>query len=188
MEKTVSIKVRPKDVEIAKKAAEAAAKTYNELSGRDVEYDVEGSLNDDRYVEYTYLLHLTQFRLLSAGGIKLVNGGRRITVDNTLDERLHLLEDRVGSFCVSMSSNLTSIPMLPDVARDSQRSLWPQREPKILQLNASSMISELRTHPNDILLCAIIIPVHYERNRLMESTRKFMMTKNAFQKEGKVFV
>jgi len=31
----------------------------------------------------------------SAGGVKLVSGTRRITVNNTLDERLQLLEDRV---------------------------------------------------------------------------------------------
>ncbi|KAF9234338.1 ATPase V1/A1 complex subunit E [Melanogaster broomeanus] len=32
----------------------------------------------------------------SAGGIKLVSGSRRITIDNTLDERLRLLEDRAS--------------------------------------------------------------------------------------------
>ena len=32
----------------------------------------------------------------SAGGVKLVSGSRRITLDNTLDERLRLLEDRVS--------------------------------------------------------------------------------------------
>lgn len=30
-----------------------------------------------------------------AGGIKLISGSKRITLDNTLDERLRLLEDRV---------------------------------------------------------------------------------------------
>jgi hypothetical protein len=33
-----------------------------------------------------------------AGGVKLVNGNNRITLDNTLDERLRLLEDRVCDF------------------------------------------------------------------------------------------
>ena len=32
----------------------------------------------------------------SSGGINLVNGSKRITIDNTLDERLRLLEDRVS--------------------------------------------------------------------------------------------
>ena len=31
----------------------------------------------------------------SSGGVKLISGSRRITLDNTLDERLRLLEDRV---------------------------------------------------------------------------------------------
>ena len=33
--------------------------------------------------------------LFRSGGVKLVSGSRRITLDNTLDERLRLLEDRV---------------------------------------------------------------------------------------------
>ena len=33
----------------------------------------------------------------SAGGVKLISGTERITLDNTLDERLRLLEDRVCS-------------------------------------------------------------------------------------------
>jgi hypothetical protein len=31
----------------------------------------------------------------SAGGVKLISGTKRISIDNTLDERLRLLEDRV---------------------------------------------------------------------------------------------
>jgi V-type H+-transporting ATPase subunit E len=34
--------------------------------------------------------------MFSAGGVKLVSSSRRITIDNTLDERLRLLEDKVG--------------------------------------------------------------------------------------------
>jgi ATP synthase (E/31 kDa) subunit len=33
----------------------------------------------------------------SAGGVMLASGSRRIRLDNTLDERLRLLEDRVRS-------------------------------------------------------------------------------------------
>lgn len=36
---------------------------------------------------------------ISAGGIKLVSGSHRITLNNTLDERLRLLEDRVSTIC-----------------------------------------------------------------------------------------
>lgn len=31
----------------------------------------------------------------SAGGVRLVSGNERITIDNTLDQRLHLLEEQV---------------------------------------------------------------------------------------------
>lgn len=49
--------------------------------------------------------------MCSSGGVKLVSGSRRITLDNTLDERLRLLEDRVrhvgvidGSYVSDISS------------------------------------------------------------------------------------
>ena len=57
--------------------------------------------------------------LYSAGGVKLVNGNNRITLDNTLDERLRLLEDRV---CFSIRSySAVSHPlskMLPEIRND----------------------------------------------------------------------
>ncbi|KAG6376716.1 ATPase V1 A1 complex subunit E [Boletus reticuloceps] len=85
MEPHVTLIVREKDTEQAQKAAEAAAETYTQLSGRQVASDIQGTLSDQ-----------------SSGGIKLVNGSKRITIDNTLDERLRLLEDR----------------MLPEIRRD----------------------------------------------------------------------
>ncbi|KAG5645936.1 hypothetical protein DXG03_004725 [Asterophora parasitica] len=78
LESSVTVHSRAKDEELAKKAAEGAATAYKEISGREVQWAVEGSLSDD-----------------SAGGVKLVSGTRRITLDNTLDERLRLLEDRM---------------------------------------------------------------------------------------------
>ncbi|KAG6878476.1 hypothetical protein C0993_006318 [Termitomyces sp. T159_Od127] len=78
LEPTVAVYARPQDVELVKQAASNAQKSYTEISGRNVEYEVEGSLSDD-----------------AAGGVKLVSGSRRITLDNTLDERLRLLEDRM---------------------------------------------------------------------------------------------
>ena len=41
------------------------------------------------------MIHELIDRSFSAGGVVLVNDAKRITVDNTLDERLRLLEDRV---------------------------------------------------------------------------------------------
>ena len=44
-----------------------------------------------------FRLPLSDFLLFtSAGGLKLVSSDQRITLNNTLDERLWLLEDRVG--------------------------------------------------------------------------------------------
>ncbi|KAI0036402.1 ATPase V1/A1 complex subunit E [Vararia minispora EC-137] len=78
LEPSATVFAREKDVGIAKRAAEGAKARYTEMSEREVEVDVEGSLNDD-----------------VAGGIVLVSGSKRITLNNTLDERLRLLEDRM---------------------------------------------------------------------------------------------
>ncbi|KII85601.1 hypothetical protein PLICRDRAFT_116305 [Plicaturopsis crispa FD-325 SS-3] len=78
LEPSVTVHSRPKDVELVKQASASAAETYKEISGREVTVEVEGSLSDE-----------------GAGGIKLVSGSNRITIDNTLDERLRLLEDRM---------------------------------------------------------------------------------------------
>ncbi|KAF8664123.1 hypothetical protein AX16_000813 [Volvariella volvacea WC 439] len=78
LEPTVIIYARKSDVEAVEKAANNATKQYKEISGRDIDATVEGRLSDDL-----------------AGGVKLISGSRRITLDNTLDERLRLLEDRM---------------------------------------------------------------------------------------------
>ncbi|PBK95328.1 ATPase V1/A1 complex subunit E [Armillaria gallica] len=78
LEPSVTLFARKQDVSLVEKAAANAATTYKEISGREVKYTIEGSLGGD-----------------GAGGIKLLNGSRRITIDNTLDERLRLLEDRM---------------------------------------------------------------------------------------------
>ncbi|KAH7869807.1 ATPase, V1/A1 complex, subunit E [Lentinula edodes] len=78
MEPSVVVHCRKVDVSVVEEAASSAANTYKETSGRDVNVDVKGTLSDD-----------------IAGGVKLVSGSGRITLDNTLDERLRLLEDRM---------------------------------------------------------------------------------------------
>ncbi|KAI1798155.1 ATPase V1/A1 complex subunit E [Ganoderma leucocontextum] len=78
LEPEVTVHARQKDVETVQRAADGAAGQYNEISGRTVKPTVEGSLSNE-----------------IAGGIKLVSGTKRITIDNTLDERLRLLEDRM---------------------------------------------------------------------------------------------
>lgn len=48
MESNVTLIVRAKDVDRAQKAGEAAAETYSQLSGRQIAFDVQGSLSDER--------------------------------------------------------------------------------------------------------------------------------------------
>lgn len=54
-----------------------------------------------------------------AGGIKLISGSKRITIDNTLDERLRLLEDRVGIYS-SPAFTISDLcrQMLPEIRKD----------------------------------------------------------------------
>ncbi|KXN82958.1 V-type proton ATPase subunit E 1 [Leucoagaricus sp. SymC.cos] len=85
MEPKVIIHTRTQDADVAKQAAKAASQTYRDLTGRSVEFEIEADLGGE-----------------GAGGVKLVNASRRITVDNTLDERLRLLEER----------------MLPEIGKD----------------------------------------------------------------------
>jgi len=78
LEPEVTVHAREVDVGIVETAAESAANQYTEISGRTVNVTVEGVLSNE-----------------IAGGVKLISGTRRITLDNTLDERLRLLEDRM---------------------------------------------------------------------------------------------
>ncbi|CAE7139617.1 unnamed protein product [Rhizoctonia solani] len=78
LETSATVSAREKDVALVQKAVQAAQAEYKDISGRDVTVEVEGTLPEN-----------------SAGGIKLTSGTRRITIDNTLDERLRLLEDRM---------------------------------------------------------------------------------------------
>ncbi|PSR78036.1 hypothetical protein PHLCEN_2v7599 [Hermanssonia centrifuga] len=82
LEPEVTVHTREKDVEIAERAVENAKNVYTEISGRTVKTSVNGSLSND-------------LQRCSAGGVTLISGSNRITIDNTLDERLRLLEDRM---------------------------------------------------------------------------------------------
>ncbi|KAI0929545.1 hypothetical protein AcV7_005377 [Taiwanofungus camphoratus] len=78
LEPNVTVHARKTDVEIVQRAVDGAAKQYTEVSGRTVNAVVKGTLSND-----------------IAGGVKLISGSQRITLDNTLDERLRLLEDKM---------------------------------------------------------------------------------------------
>lgn len=55
MEPNVTLIVREKDVDLAQKAGEAAAETYNQLSGRRIVFDVQGALSNEGYVSISFL-------------------------------------------------------------------------------------------------------------------------------------
>lgn len=92
---TVTLAHRPKDSDIVKTSADAALKQYKEVSGRESKLDFDGSLPDD-----------------SAGGIIGSTMQGRIKVDNTLDERLKILEEK-ACHCCCKGRELTA----SDVAR-----------------------------------------------------------------------
>jgi len=78
LEPSVVVHCRPLDEELVQGATEAAKDRYTEISGRKTEAEVHATLSDS-----------------GAGGVKLIAGSNRIVMDNTLDERLELLEDRM---------------------------------------------------------------------------------------------
>ena len=65
--------------DIINKAGDAALKRYKEISGKDSKIDYQTKVSDE-----------------SAGGIVGSIMHRRIKVDNTLDERLKILEEKVS--------------------------------------------------------------------------------------------
>ncbi|WPG97357.1 V-type proton ATPase subunit E [Acrodontium crateriforme] len=76
-ENKVTLRCRAKDDEAVKKAAEAASKEFKDNLKRDVEVVVD---EKERLPEE------------SSGGIVLLNGTGKIDINNTFEERLHLLE------------------------------------------------------------------------------------------------
>lgn len=64
------------------KASKNAASKYKEMTGRSVEVKLEEGLNDDE-----------------AGGVIGSSMGGKIKINNTLDERLKLLEEKVRHAC-----------------------------------------------------------------------------------------
>ncbi|SAM84803.1 probable Vacuolar ATP synthase subunit E [Ustilago bromivora] len=78
MESKVTVTVRSNDVQLAQEAAKQAEKDFKDKSGKDASVTVQEGLNKD-----------------SAGGVALSGHAGKITINNTLEERLRLLEDRM---------------------------------------------------------------------------------------------
>lgn len=78
MEPTVIIRVRKSDVSVAKDAAKSAAENFSKKAGFAVSFIVDETNFLDKDL---------------AGGVVVVNGSNKISVNNTLDERLKLLSE-----------------------------------------------------------------------------------------------
>lgn len=119
LEPSATVHCRPKDESITKSASEAAEKQYTDISGRKCDVDVKTTLSDSECVLSAQQLSKDVINIAicrSAGGIKLVAGNNRITMDNTLDERLKLLEDRVNKAQHSVQSPYSFLTIFLDVA------------------------------------------------------------------------
>lgn len=98
MEKDIKVSGRPKDHAILEKAAGEAAEEFEKNAGFKVHLEVNDDLGDKSYVlPSSFFLRLPSLTrcFRRAGGISLKGYGSRITVNNTLDERLRLLEERM---------------------------------------------------------------------------------------------
>jgi V-type H+-transporting ATPase subunit E len=93
-ESKVAVRVKKSDTDVAKKAADAAAKEYKEKTGKDtkVELDESDPLPADSYVTAPLTFPIAQLILPRTGGVVIAGTGGKIEVNNTLDERLRLLE------------------------------------------------------------------------------------------------
>ena len=78
MESKVTVTVKSNDVQLAQEAAKEAESAFKDKSGKETSVSVQEGLGKD-----------------SAGGVVLAGHGGKITINNTLDERLRLLEDRM---------------------------------------------------------------------------------------------
>ncbi|KAM9909674.1 hypothetical protein OXX69_005219 [Metschnikowia pulcherrima] len=78
LEDTVTLRVRESDVDLAKEAAETAAKTFAEKA----KFEVAVKIDDSNFLDAA-----------SAGGVVVVNKSGKIEVNNTLEERLKLLAE-----------------------------------------------------------------------------------------------
>ena len=76
---SITLAHRPKDTDIVKKAASSAEQKYKEISGRESKVEFDASLPDD-----------------SAGGVIGSAMAGRIKVDNTLGERLNILQEKAS--------------------------------------------------------------------------------------------
>jgi len=132
MEPTVAIHCRKSDVKNVNTAAIKASKTYQDLSGMGITFEVLGSIADDWYAMVLKVSYGdTKYSFCrSQGGVKIVSGSGRISLNNTFEERLRLLEEKV-SFA-HMTASFAN-PTL-DAPRNPLRTIWSKYQPQILYI------------------------------------------------------
>lgn len=113
----VTLSHRPKDSDLIKKASESANKQYKETSGRDCKIELDGSLPDD-----------------SAGGVVGSTLGGKIRVDNTLEERLRILREKV-SYIFWILRTVLIEQMLPEL----RGALFGKEKSNVSLLHAASI-------------------------------------------------
>lgn len=86
LSENVTLTHRKKDQKIINKSSKSAADKYKEMTGRTVSVELESGLNDDE-----------------AGGVIGSSMGGKIKVDNTLVERLKILEEKVRRHTLSIT-------------------------------------------------------------------------------------
>jgi hypothetical protein len=73
MESNVTVLARKKDAGIAKQAADAAARSYKEISGRDTSFEIESGLSDEWYVGHIPELSQLMVDLLMYSALEGLN-------------------------------------------------------------------------------------------------------------------
>lgn len=130
MEKDIKVSGRPKDSNLLEKAAEEAAKEFEDKVGYKPKIEVDQELGDK-----------------SNGGVLLKGYGSRIVVNNTLDERLRLLEER----------------MLPEI----RESLFGKNENR--RVRSSLSLSLARKQITDAI---VLLFSRYSSTRKLSPTRR----------------
>jgi len=76
-EPKILVRARKADFDVVRKAIEDAQKEYKDQTGKETKVEVDESNPQPEG---------------SAGGVSIIGGGGKIDINNTLEERLHLLE------------------------------------------------------------------------------------------------
>ena len=128
MEKDIKVSGRAADLTLVKKAAAEAAKEFEAAAGYPVKIEVDGELAAGSCVALLTSLSAWELSIdassCSTGGIKITGYGSRIVVNNTLDERLRILEEKVIRVILTPQLFLIKLDISADAPGNPRNSLW----------------------------------------------------------------